>query len=234
MERIDIGYIDPGYTIGEFAHNLAATAADMSYFGCLGRIHRVPSSLPALGRNMVVEAFLGGDSEWLWFVDSDMMVDKGHPMKLWHTAQDTGAKIVSGLAFIFEAKTQPIPSYFLISDGKFYPKGQLQLMNVVPDGPAVVAATGLASTLIHREVFEAMEAPRHRDYRWFDQIPLEDNPTLSGEDTQFFLRAAKLGYVTILDPNAETSHMKTVPVNRQSFDRYWELRRESSDPLEEE
>lgn len=223
-ELIDIGWIDPGYTTGKFTLSIAAAAADMSYFGCMGRIHRVPSSLPARGRNMVVEAFLQGESQWLWFVDSDMVFDKGHVMKLWETAQDCNAAIVSGLAFIFRQGGQPVPSYFVESTGKFYAKGELHLVNVIPESPAIVAATGLASTLIHREVFERMEPARDDHYRWFDQIPIANNAHLSGEDTQFFLRARDLGYETVLDPNAETWHIKEIGIGKADFHRFWELR----------
>lgn len=222
-QLIDAAWIDPGYVSGHFAHSIASTTADMDYFGCMGRIHRFATSLPALGRNILVQGFLEGKSEWLWMVDSDMVVDKGHPMKLWETAQEHEAKIVSGLSFIFKDSRQPIPSYFMAGDGKFYPEGQLHLLNVVPDEPMKVAATGLASTLIHRDVFEAMEPPRHEDYRWFDQIPLEGNEKLSGEDTQFFIRAGALGFDTWLDPNAETWHIKSVGVGKADFFRHWEL-----------
>jgi hypothetical protein len=223
-ERIDLAWIDPGYVSGHFAHSIASAASDMDYFGCLGAIHRFPTSLPALGRNVLVQAFLDGEGEWLWMVDSDMVFDKGHVLKLWETAQDEDVKIVSGLSFIFKDSTIPIPSYFLAGDGKFYRKGELHLVNVVPDAPMKVAATGLASTLVHRDVFEAMQAPRHEDYRWFDQIPLEGNDKLSGEDTQFFVRAAALGFDTYLDPNAETWHLKHVGIGKADFIRHWELR----------
>lgn len=233
VEQIDVGWIDPGYTTGHFTHSISSSIADMVYFGCFGNVHRMATSLPALGRNMIVEqGFLPQGADWLWMVDSDMVFDKGHVMKLWHTAQDMGVKIVSGLSFIFKKRSQPVPSYFIKSDGKFYPKDQLQMMNHIPEEPTIVEATGLASSLIHRDVFEAMQAPRHEDYRWFDQIPLENNPTLSGEDVQFFIRAKELGFDTVLDPNAETWHVKDVGVGKQDFYRFWELRQQAG--LDEE
>lgn len=224
-QKIDVAWIDPGHTPGPFTHSIADSIGDMEYFGCLGKVHRFGTSMPALGRNILVrDGFLKGDSEWLWLVDSDMVFDKGHVMKLWETAMDLDVKIVSGLAFIFKDHEIPIPSYFLEGTGSPYPKGELHLINAVPDEPMEVAAAGLASTLIHREVFEKMEAPRDEKYRWFDHIPLEGNKGLSGEDTQFFVRARKLGYRAILDPNARTKHLKYVGIGMPEFERHWELR----------
>jgi GT2 family glycosyltransferase len=188
------------------------------------------TSIPAKGRNVLVTDFLAGDSDWLWMVDSDMVFDKGHAMKLVITARDMDVKIVSGLAFIFRDNSQPIPSWFTESSGKFYPKGELHLIeNQIPDEPCVVAATGLASTLVHRDVFEAMEAPRDERWRWFDHIPLDGNDGLAGEDVQFFIRAREAGFDTVLEPRAETWHIKSIGVGRDSFDRFWELRRREFD-----
>lgn len=225
-QKIDVAWIDPGHTPGHFTHSIAASVADMEYFGCLGKVHRFGTSMPNLGRNILVrDGFLRGDSEWLWMVDSDMVFDKGHVMKLWQTAMDLDVKMVSGLAFIFKDQEIPIPSYFLEGGpGTPYPAGELHLINAVPDGPMEVAATGLASSLIHREVFENMQAPRHEEYRWFDQITLPGNPTLSGEDTQFFVRARSLGYRLILEPRALTKHLKYVGIGMPEFERHWELR----------
>lgn len=219
MDKIDIAWIDPGYTTGKFTLSIAGTCADLADAGRLGRLHRMSTSLPALGRNTLVrDGFLAGNSPWLWMVDSDMVFDKGHVLKLLDTAREQAAKIVSGLSFIFKDASLPIPAYFLEDDDK-----QLHMMNLVPGDVMEVAATGLASTLIHREVFEKMEAPRHEDYRWFDQIMLEGNDQLSGEDTQFFVRARALGYRVFLNPNAETWHVKEVGVGKADFVRHWEL-----------
>lgn len=220
-----MAWIDPGYVQGHFAHSMSSATADMSYFGCMGKVHRFSTSLPALGRNVLVQGFMNSGAEWLWMVDSDMVFDKGHVFKLWETASEQEAKIVSGLAFIFKDSTQPIPSYFLrAGEDSIHPEGSLHLMNVVPSEPLKIAASGLASTLIHRDVFEAMQPARHEDYRWFDQIMLDGNTTLSGEDTQFFLRAAELGFDTYLNPEAETWHLKTIGVGKKDFFRYWALR----------
>jgi hypothetical protein len=179
-----------------FATSLGATIRDMEYHGCMGKIHRVQSSLLVAARNTVVQKFLEeSNSPWLWFVDSDMVFDRRHPMKLWETASEYDVKMVSGLAFIFKDQQQ-----------------------------TRVVATGLASSLIHREVFEAMQPARHGSYRWFDLLlDITNNEGVSGEDTQFFIRARELGFDLMINPDAETWHIKEIGIGRVDFDRYWEL-----------
>jgi GT2 family glycosyltransferase len=219
-EKIDVGWIDPGYVTGHFAHSISSSIAQMQYHECFGNVHRLSSSLPTAGRNLLVDEFLKGDSDWLWMVDADMVFDQGHPMKLWEAASDNDAEMVSGLAFIFWENKQPVPSYFLEDE-----HGALNIVyNAIPDSACEVAATGLASSLIHRKVFEALTPPRHPKYRWFDQIELIANVEgLSGEDTQFFVRAREAGFKLILEPTAETWHVKNVGIGKADFYRFWEL-----------
>ena len=61
-EKLDVAWIDPGYVQGDAAHSIASTIGDMQYFECLGKVHRMPTSLPTAGRNKLVEAFLYDNS----------------------------------------------------------------------------------------------------------------------------------------------------------------------------
>lgn len=227
-EAIDIAWPDTGKVDAEFALSIAGTARDMEYFQCAGKIYRSAAHFPR-NRNHVVEQFLEGDNNWLWMVDSDMMFSQGHPMKLMETAMDTGAKIVSGLAFIFKDGNQPVPSYFLRGQPPHNDPDKLYLVeNRVPDVPMYVEATGLATTLVHREVFESMAYPRHPQFRWFDWIsvpPMERDAV--SEDTQFFLRAKAEGYATVLEPAAWTVHLKKIGVGPEDFRRFLEVHQPS-------
>jgi hypothetical protein len=221
-ERIDIGFCHPGFVEGRFAASLAATARDLEYHEAMGMIHQIESSLLVHARNAVVDSFLKkSSSPWLWFVDSDMVFDHGHPMKLWETASEHDVKMVSGLAFIFRDGQQPVPSIF-------YPNpenGELRLaLNKLPEAPTVVAATGFASVLIHREVFETMQPARHKQLRWFDLLTdITPNDGITGEDVGFFVRAKQFGFDLMVNPDAETGHLKQITISKQDYHRYWEL-----------
>lgn len=229
-EKIDIGFPTAGSPEPEFVANMMKQVADMEYFGCYGGTHMVQSSILQTSRNILVRKFLEeSDSPWLWMVDDDMTFDEGHVMRLWETASEYDMKMVSALAFMFKDGQHPIPSYFGVGDGRFYPKGQYYIsFNKIPTQVTEVAATGLASVLVHRDVFEAMEAPRYDPYRWFDLINLPNNEGLCGEDVVFFHRAREKGFKLLLNPEVETRHIKSISIGRNDFDRYWELRNANS------
>jgi hypothetical protein len=221
-EKIDVGWVDPGITEGAFTHSLASCVGAMSYFGCLGEVRRASSSRPNASRNMIAREFLEGDAQWIWWVDADMVFkEQDHPMRLWSTASEHQADMVSGLNFIFYKGAQPTPSMFLEQDGEIR-----RIIKPVPEEATEIRACGLASVLIHRRVFEAMEAPRHESHRWFDDIMLPQIPKnegIAGEDVQFFIRATDLGFKLMIDPNATTQHIKKIGVGLVDYHRFWDL-----------
>lgn len=223
-ERISVGWIDPEQVSGHFAHHIAEQVRDLEYFGAAGEIYEFTASQPIVARNALVQRFLDDDNaEWLWMVDADMLFDKGHPMKLWETANEYDVRMVTGLAMIWHQQKMPVPSLFYEDD-----EGGLRLQaRYVPDGPEEVAACGLASALIHREVLEALEPPRHPDYRWFDFLPNEDigvtGVEMTGIDVQFFVRARQLGYTLMVNPDARTWHLETIGIGYDEWKRAWRI-----------
>lgn len=230
MERVDIGWVDPGYVSGHFTRAIAKQAVDMEYFGIMGDVHAAHgTSILAKGRNAVVAEFLEGDSDYLWFVDTDMTFSHGHIIDLMNMAKETRADMVTGLAFIFRHGDQPVPSIFYEGGPPFYPEGTLLLNHgQLPEDGQEIAACGLASALIHRRVFEALEAPRHPDYRWFDQIIMPSG-NMSGEDTQFFHRARAAGFILRACTTARTMHIKEVGIGVAEWEKYLELMKSSEE-----
>lgn len=225
MTKIDVGWIDPGNVTGHFAHSIANQIADMQYFGAFGKVHAsIGTSILAAGRNLVVEEFLRGDSDYLWMVDTDMVFNKGHWLKLVTMAEDMDADMVTGLAFIYKQPTgELIPSLFYQGVPDYEPD-EYVIMQTLPENGSEIAACGLASALVHRRVFETLEAPRHEGYRWFDQIIMPSG-RMSGEDVQFFHRARQAGFTLRVCTEAKTSHIKEVGMGEKEFLKHMELKK---------
>ncbi len=224
-EKIDVGWVDPEYVSGHFAHSIAGQIRDMEYHDCAGRIYRHSASQPIVARNNLVREFLeGSDSPWLWMVDADMVFDKGHPMKLWLTSQQYHADMVTGLAMIWKANEgQPVPSLFYD-----HPDGSLRnVHNKIPPSGTSVAACGLATVLVHRKVFLALEGTgRHPDYSWFDFYTNHElgitGDEMTGVDVQFFVRARQLGYHLVVESTAQTHHVEQIGIGYDEWKRTWQ------------
>ena len=143
-------------------------------------------------------------------------------MKLWLAAQDYEADIVTGLAMIWKEGRYAVPSLFY-EDGE----GGLRLVpDKIPESGIEVAASGLATVLIRREVIESLQPPRHPDYRWFDFLTNDflhiKGDEMTGIDVQFFVRARGLGYKMIVEPDAKATSVETMPIGYDEWRRQWQ------------
>jgi hypothetical protein len=221
-ERISVGWIDPEYTSGHFTHSIATQIRDLQYHDAAGRIFRHSASQPIVARNTLIREFLEeDDSPWLWMVDADMVFDKGHPMKLWLAAEEFGVQMVTGLAMIWKEGRLAVPSIFYRNSEDVFG----QIPSRLPERGEVIAACGLASVLVHRDVFEAVQAPRHPDYRWFDFLPNQEvginGDEMTGIDVQFFARATALDFKLIAEPEARTWHLEDLAIGHAEWEKQW-------------
>jgi hypothetical protein len=129
--------------------------------------------------------------------------------------------MVTGLAMIWKEGRFPVPSVFYQnSDGEM---GQIN--DRIPHVGEEIAACGLASALVHRDVFEALEAPRHPDYRWFDFLPNREvginGDEMTGIDVQFFVRARQQGFKLLMQPEAQTWHLEDLAIGLDEWKKSW-------------
>lgn len=140
----------------------------------------------ALGRNLLVQDFLDGGHEWLFFVDDDQafaantlerLLSHGHP-------------VVSAL--ILQRADPFLPTAYAKERKGWF--SNLDLSSVVP-GLVQVRACGTGSLLIHRDVFRKVREP------WFvynDKM---------GEDMHFSNRLHDAGIKILVDTGCPVGHI---------------------------
>jgi hypothetical protein len=106
------------------------------------------NSLTDSNRVSVARGFLGGDSEWLWFLDDDTVPPNGALSSLLSLGKD----FVGGVYFLGAYPHTPI-AYRRTPDGLYAPVVHY------PHGALIeVDSIGMGCTLIHRRVFESIMA----------------------------------------------------------------------------
>ena len=213
-------------------------------FGGYISIRYGTDGLPA-ARNMAARNFLrDGAADWLLFVDTDMGFPATAVEQLIQAADPTTAPIVGALCFaqIEEAPdglggwlTRPTPTIYdwakvtapepateFDGDGRpleaSEPVEQMGFVvryDYARDTRVRCAGTGMACVLIHRSVFERVEAAYGPT--WFDRVPNTTTGQLIGEDLSFFLRCGTLDVPVHVHTGVRTTHLKRIWVGEENF-----------------
>jgi hypothetical protein len=168
-------------------------------------------------RNKLVAAFLEErTADWLFWVDTDMGFAPDTVDRLFAAADPAERPIVGGLCFTQREESsdgmggwrcRATPTVFdwtVLDDGQM---GFSVRWNYPPDTLTRCGGTGSACVLIHRSVFERIDA----EYgTWYNRVP---NPTMGqvlSEDLSLCLRAGALDIPVHVHTGVKTTHQKTL------------------------
>ena len=174
-------------------------------------------------RTAVIRAFLEEtDSEWAWFLDTDMVFGSEILPRLLKTAQAKKAKVVAGLCFILNKKAGSIyPNIYIYHDPRQPGEARYRHAATWPDEPFEVDGTGGACLLVHREVLEAVgEKYKDRGYPWQEEWQDPNTGDMEGEDLVFCQKIKACGYAIWYDPGAAVGHLKEVVIGPKDYAAY--------------
>jgi hypothetical protein len=213
--KVMVATLSPGTVTTQYARSVA-TLCLTNPAGALAGVNTVRTARSFMGRNQAIQEFLASPLEWLLWIDSDMDFTPDAFATLYQEATtNPEAKIVTGLCFMYDADSTTIfPNIFYQQeDGSYGPEWQYE-----PDSRFWCDATGVAFTLIHRSVFEAVGYPWHQD--WIIH-PETGHPM--GHDISFYHKARKHGFRVRYCADAKVSHVKTWAIGETAFMRQLEL-----------
>lgn len=146
------------------------------------------------------------DAEWVWFIDTDMVLDPDTLPKLLCAAQVSGARVIGAVCVMIDDKDGPIPTIYQL--GNFDGGEITRVVFDYPDNTVMqVAATGAACLLIHRTVLEDIRGRYPQDpYPWFREDVINGNWV--SEDLRFCLVANSCGHPVFVDCTTEVGHAK--------------------------
>jgi len=174
-----------------------------------------PNSLVE-GRNMAATHFLDKtDSEWLFFVDTDMGFEADAIERLLLAADPVDRPVVGGLCFALKHMgpdnkggfiVRPVPTLFMWGSTPEQGFGFTNRFRYPPETLVQVAGTGAAFLLIHRSILEAIR--KNEGDHWFDFVAYGDGAQVS-EDLSFCYRVAQLQRPIFVHTGVKITHHKT-------------------------
>jgi GT2 family glycosyltransferase len=159
-------------------------------------------------RNDLVERALKYNPDYIFFIDSDMILPDNILDDLVCMEKD----IASALYFM---KVPPYKPIAKIMKGKMF-----CIINSIPLNQVMeVDAVGLGCCLIKKEVFEKMKEKNEKMFR-IEEQKINDKVQLLGEDTFFCLRAKESGFKIFLNTGLICKHIGKSLVDENFYKLY--------------
>jgi hypothetical protein len=187
------------------------------------------------GRNDVVLDFLATDSQWLWWVDTDMGFEPDVVERLLEAADPLERPMVGALCFAQREHVsdgvggwRPVAWPTLMDWNVVDGKGGFEVRWDYPRNTLTrCSATGSACILIHRTVFERVrdayaEASGNPDWNsWYSRVTNATTGQLMGEDLSFCARLLRLEIPVYVHTGVQTTHQKHIWLQEED---YWRQR----------
>lgn len=219
-ETLAIGWCDDGTTDGKFTEGLVYTILASPAAGLpVARAIRVQGHQIARQRQALLDLWADDvRTDWLLWVDSDVVLTLDVLQKLWQAADATERPVVSGTYFISKenegSAMMPMPALFDETDGRYAYRHPL------PENALIrVDAAGFGLLLMHRSIVAPMRQ-RHPGQSLFGEIEAAGDAYAS-EDIQFCRRLKATGIPLHAHTGAVAKHMKRYALDAAYYRLYW-------------
>jgi hypothetical protein len=221
-EKICIGWCDNGVVEGRFMSGITNTIIDAPKHKLnIVNTIRVNGNQIARQRQSLWDFWANNsDSEWLLWVDSDIILTIDVLKTLWDAADKKDKPVVTGLYFVSNQNEQslmePVPAIYMETGDPFrtniihpYPENQLI--------PVDIAGFGLM--LMHRSIIDPVKKAAG-DLSVFGENQQAADKFVS-EDVSFCRNLKKAGIQLYAHTGANVQHMKTFSFDRNYYNLYW-------------
>jgi hypothetical protein len=220
-ETVSIGWCDNGMVEGRFATGIIATMTEGQKAGINVVNHlRVNGNQIARQRQALFDAWEAMGTDWLLWVDSDIIVTPQVFKMIWDTADKITKPVVSGLYFVSNENEQtlmePLPAMYKETGDEFL----TQPIHPFPQNQVIpVDITGFGLVLMHKSVI-----PKVKEIAQGHSVFGEkQNPgkKFVSEDVAFCRYLKKAGIQIYVHTGAMVQHMKTFSFDFNYYYVYW-------------
>ena len=221
-ETLSIGWCDNGMVDGKFAEGLMYTTitAPTRKLGVHNAI-RVQGNQIGRQRQALLDMWYDHvKTDWLLWVDSDIVLTLDVLEMLWKTADKTARPVVSGVYFISKqmesSLMQPMPALFNETGDEF----SIRYIHPLPANEIIeVDNAGLGLTLMHRSVVPLLRQ-KFPDESMFAEVE-NLGEKFVGEDIVFFRKLKAAGVKVHAHTGARVKHMKRFAYDDSYYSLYW-------------
>jgi len=220
-ETVSIGWCDNGMVEGRFATAVMAVLTEGPKMGINIVNHlRVNGNQIARQRQALFDAWDKMGTDWLLWVDSDIIITPQVIKTIWDSADKISKPVVSGTYFVSNENEQtlmePIPALYLETGDEF----KTQPIHPLPQNQLIpVDISGFGLILMHKSVIPKVRE-KSEGYSVFGE---KQNPGAQfvSEDVAFCRYLKKAGIQMYAHTGALVQHMKTFSFDFNYYYIYW-------------
>jgi hypothetical protein len=224
-ETVAIGWCDNGTTDGKFTEGLLAVTLAAPANGMkIDKTVRVSGNQISRQRQRLLDHWYDNNmSDWLLWVDSDIVLTIDALYLLWHAADAETAPAVSGVYFISKepegTTMRPFPCVFMdLGENK------IQYLHPLPEMELVDCdLAGFGLFLMHRSVVEKMREKLPTKSFFAEQHGSGADDEFVGEDIIFFRKMKQAGIQLKAHTGALVKHMKRFSLDFGYYALYWSM-----------
>jgi GT2 family glycosyltransferase len=218
-----LGWCDNGNTDGKFTEGVVSVALQAANNG-IQLTHSMRVQGNQIGRQRQVLFDYWADqikTDWLLWVDSDIVINIDVVTKLWDAADKIGKPVVTGTYFISKENegtlAKPFPALFYnISEHV------IQHVHPLPENQLIkIDSAGFGFVLMHKSVIPTLRAKFPNQSMFAEQEGIGDEYV--GEDIVFFRKLKEAGVPLYAHTGALVRHMKRFSLDASYYDMYWTL-----------
>lgn len=221
-EKVTIGWCDNGVVEGRFASSVAnlILEAKENNINIVNTI-RVNGNQIARQRQSLWDFWAEAtDSEWLLWIDSDIVVTSDTLKKLWDAADKKTRPVVSGLYFVSNENErslmEPVPAIYKETGDPY--KTQV-ILNYPQDQIIRIDIAGFGLMLMHRSIIDPVRKAAGEISVFGENQQAKDK--FISEDVSFCRNLQKAGIPLYVHTGAVVQHMKTFSFDVNYFNLYW-------------
>jgi hypothetical protein len=224
-DTVAIGWCDNGNTDGKFTEGLLAVTLAAPANGMkIDKTVRVSGNQISRQRQRLLDHWYDNNmSDWLLWVDSDIVLTIDALYLLWHAADAETAPAVSGVYFISKepegTTMRPFPCVFMdLGENK------IQYLHPLPEMELVDCdLAGFGLFLMHRSVVEKMREKLPTKSFFAEQHGSGADDEFVGEDIIFFRKMKQAGIQLKAHTGALVKHMKRFSLDFGYYALYWSM-----------
>jgi hypothetical protein len=221
-ETITLAWCDNGMVEGKFAESLITVVVDGIFNGLpISNVIRNSGIQISRQRQMLLDEWYDNHkSDWLFWVDSDVILTLDVIGNICKTADKDTHPIVSGVYFVSKEMDGSLPVVLPVIYDEFE-KNRVMSHHPLPTEKVIkIDGSGMGLVMMHRNVVTRLREKYGNEISFFAENDLKGD-SFVGEDISFFRKCNVLEIPIHAHTGAIAKHIKKSPWDLDYYKLYW-------------